>query len=133
MAMKSMAERREWLVSTTCQPVYEWFVSEAIASGLVVAPGFFDNPILRAAWLSGKWIAPAGIVLDPVKEAEGHELAIEVGFDTLEDVTLKVNGGDWKQKTEQRGREHAARVAAKAGTGSPRSFAAASAAEGPRQ
>ena len=113
MAMKAFAERREWLVSTFCHPVYEWFVAEAIQAGRIKAPGFFEDPILRAAWLAGKWIAPAGIVLDPVKEAEGHELAIEVGFDTLEDVTLRVNGGDWKQKTEQRGREHAARVAAK--------------------
>ncbi len=28
-------------------------------------------------------------------------------------MTLTRNGGDWKQVTEQRGREHAARVAAK--------------------
>ena len=113
IATKFFAEAREWFVGDVCDPVYEWFLSDALTSGLIQAPGFFESPILRTAWLGSTWIAPTGLVLDPVKEWEGDELGIAIGATTLEEVTLKRTGGDWKQKTEQRGREHAARVAAK--------------------
>lgn len=111
IATKFFAERRDWIVSDLCDPVYEWFVSTAILSGLIEAPGFFESPARRAAWLGTNWIPPTGLVLDPVKEWEGDKAGIDLGATTLEEVTLKRTGGDWKAKTEQRSREHAARVA----------------------
>ncbi len=111
MAQKFFAERREWLVSDFCAPVLEWFLSDAITSGVVRAPGFFESPLLRAAWLSGIWIPPVGLVLDPKKEWEGDAAGVALGALTLEEVALKRTNGDWLKKTEQRGREHAKRVA----------------------
>ncbi|MBY0260134.1 MAG: phage portal protein [Methylobacterium sp.] len=113
MAAKFFAERREWLVTTFCQPVYEWFLTDAINAGLIDAPGFFGSAVRRAAWAKALWKPPTGLVIDPVKEAEADKLNVDLGVTTLESVTLTRNGGDWKQVTEQRGREHAARVAAK--------------------
>lgn len=109
MAAQFFKEQREWLISVFCQPVYEWFLTEMILTGLIKAPGFFDDPVRRAAWLGSQWIPPSRIVIDPEKEwrAEGH--AIDLGAKTLEEVTLEKTGGDWKQKTEQRAREHKAR------------------------
>ncbi|WP_311276161.1 phage portal protein [Methylobacterium sp. WCS2018Hpa-22] len=112
MAAQFFDERREWLISTFCDPVYEWFIVDAINAGLIEAPGFFESPVRRAAWLGSMWIPPTGIILDPVKEWEGEKLGVEIGALTLEEVTLRRTGGDWKQKTEQRAREHKARVEA---------------------
>ena len=109
MASQFFKEHRTWLIETFCQPVYEWFIVDAINGGLLSAPGF-DDPVRRAAYLGSMWIAPAKLILDPMKEWEADELAIEIGAKTLEQVTTEKTGGDWKKNTEQRGREHAARV-----------------------
>lgn len=112
MAAQFFKERREWLISTLCQPVYEWFLTEAILAGLVEAPGFFDDPVKRASWLGTEWIPPSRLVIDPKKEWEAEEAAIAIGAKTLEEVTLEKTGGDWRQKTEQRAREHKLRAEA---------------------
>lgn len=111
MAAKFFAERREWLVRSFCQPVYEWFLLEEILAGRISAPGFFADPTVRAAWCGTMWVPPAGLVLDPKKEWEGYAAGVALGPLTLEEVALRTSGSDWKQRTEQRGREHAARVA----------------------
>ena len=113
MAAKFFDERRVWLVTTFCQPVYELFLSEAIDIGLIDAPGFFSSPVRRAAWAKALWKPPTGIMIDPVKEAKADKLNVDLGVTTLEAVTLRRTGGDWKANTEQRARERAARVAAK--------------------
>lgn len=41
--------RRAWLAAMFLQPIYEAWLEEAIAIGDVIAPGFFDDPLLRAA------------------------------------------------------------------------------------
>jgi len=111
MAAQFFKERRAWLVSTFCQPVYEWFLIDAINAGLIEAPGFFESPVKRAAWLGAQWIPPTRVVIDPLKEWRAEAEAVNLGAKTLEDVALEKTGRDWKTATEQRGREHAARVA----------------------
>ena len=41
-----------------CQPVYEIWLAEAVARGRVSAPGFFADPLIRAAWCGARWIGP---------------------------------------------------------------------------
>ena len=60
-------DRRTWLARNFCQPVYEWFLYEAVARGLIVAEGFLDDPVKRAAWCGANWLGRAPIVLDSVK------------------------------------------------------------------
>ncbi len=38
---------RNWFVDDFCNPVYEMWLSEAVASGRVSAPGFFADPLVR--------------------------------------------------------------------------------------
>lgn len=108
-AWQFFTDRRTWLERNFCQPVYEWFIYEAVARGLLQAPGFFDDPMKRAAWCGSKWIGPARIVLDPAKEAAAEEKWIAMGVKTLEGVTINQTGGDWWRNQEQRGREVALR------------------------
>ena len=50
--------RRAWFVSDFCQPVYEMWLSEAVALGRVKAPSFFSDPLIRSAWCNARWIGP---------------------------------------------------------------------------
>lgn len=43
--------RREWFANDFCKPIYEIWLSEAVALGRIQAPGFFSDPLIRAAWL----------------------------------------------------------------------------------
>lgn len=113
MASQFFKERREWLVTTLCDPVFEWFLSDAVAAGLIEAPGFFGNPVRRAAWLGGLWIGPARMVLDPGKEWKAEETAVNMGAKTLEQVIIEKTGGEFETTTSQRGKEHAVRAALK--------------------
>lgn len=96
---------RTWLARNLCQPVYEWWLYEMVARGLIDAPGFLSDPIKRAAWCGSKWLGRAPIVLDAIKDATAAEMWMDLGVETVESVTTKRNGGDWWRNQEQRGRE----------------------------
>ena len=105
MAWQFFSKRRFWLANRFCQPTYEWVIDEAVASGLLPAPGFFDNPLIRRAYLGAEWVGPARISLDPVKDANSDEKYLALGVKTLKDVTVERTGGDWVRKTNQRAQE----------------------------
>lgn len=93
--------RRQWLVDTLCQPIYEIWLCEAVASGRIVAPGFFIDPAKRAAWCGARWIGPVQGQLDPTKEVKADILAVSRGFKTHEQVAREYGGGDWNENIEQ--------------------------------
>ena len=72
--------RRSWFVNDFCQPVYEVWLAEAVARGRIKAPGFFDDPLIRAAWCSARWDGPALTQLDPKKEAESNAMLVQHGW-----------------------------------------------------
>ncbi len=113
MAAMFFRDRRTWLVRNFCAPVYEWFMTDAINAGVIQAPGFFEDPVKRAAWLGAQWIGPARIILDPLKEWKAETEAVNLGARTVEEVIIERSGGDFEQTTAQRAKEHAARAAAK--------------------
>ena len=100
-AWKSFKTYRQWFVNDFCDPVYELFLCEAVASGRVVAPGFFSDPAVRKAWLKCQWIGPAQGQLDPVKEVNAEILACQNGFSTYEDSALRLNGSDFNANVER--------------------------------
>lgn len=105
-AWKAFKMRREWITDDLCRPIYEIWMSEAVARGRIVAPGFFDNPILRAAYLKSEWIGPSQGQLDPTKEITAEILACSEGFSTHEQSTIRLNGGQWDANIEQLQREN---------------------------
>ena len=78
-AWKSFRMRRSWLVNDFCRPVWELFISEAVASGRLDAPDFLTDPVARAAYLGCEWIGPSQGQLDPVKEINAELSAIGAG------------------------------------------------------
>lgn len=105
-AWKSFKMRREWFVDDFCNPVYEIWMAEAVARGRIIAPGFFTDPSLRAAYLGAEWIGPSQGQLDPVKEITAEILAVENGFSTHAQSTVKLNGGSWESNVDQLAREN---------------------------
>jgi lambda family phage portal protein len=100
-AWKAFKMRREWFVSDFCRPVYAAWMAEAIARGRIDAPGFFDDPLIRAAYLGAEWIGPSQGQLDPIKEIMAEKIACEQGFSTHEQSTVRLNGGSWEANMEQ--------------------------------
>jgi len=106
-AWKAFKMWREWFVDDFCRPLYEVWLSEAVARGRILAPGFFFDPAIRAAWLGSEWIGPSQGQLDPVKEIQAEALACENGFSTREQSTVKLNGGSYEGNVEQLADENA--------------------------
>ena len=93
--------RRTWLVDDLCQPVYEMWLAEAVARGRVIAPGFFDDPLIRAAWSGARWVGPVQASLDPLKEVKAAVTQIQNALKTHEQVAREMGGGDWDKNVEQ--------------------------------
>lgn len=92
---KVVKMRREWFVSDFCRPIYEIFIYEAVARGRLKAPGFFDDPIKRKAWLGAVFIGPSQGMLDPTKEISAEVMACENGFSTRAESAIKLNGSEF--------------------------------------
>ena len=107
--------RRKWFVEDFCQPAYELWLAEAVARGRVKAPGFFSDPLIRAAWCGARWIGPVQGSLDPLKEARAAALQIQHALKTHEQVTREMSGGDWDANVEQLAAENAKLTAAGGG------------------
>lgn len=92
---KLVKMRREWFVSDWCRPVYELWLYEAVARGRIKAPGFFNDPIKRMAWLGADFIGPSQGMLDPTKEINAEQMMCENGFSTRADSAIRLNGSDY--------------------------------------
>lgn len=115
-AWEAFKMRRVWFVADFCQPVYEVWMAEAVARGRIKAPGFFDDPLVRAAWCGARWIGPVQASLDPLKEVKAAVLQVQKGFKTHEQVTREMGGGDWDENVEQLATENERLLAAGGGT-----------------
>lgn len=105
-AWKFFRSRREWLAAMFCQPVYEAVITEAVAKGYLTAPGFFADPMVRAAYLGAEWIGPPRGQIDQLKEGKAARERVEMGISTLSEETAALTGGDWERKHQQRAKEH---------------------------
>jgi len=111
MAWQAFRKRRGWLARHALDPIFEWFMVEAVSSGRIEAPGFFDDPVIREAWLTGEWIGPPRMSIDPLKEARADEVDIKTGAKTRQQAMLERTGGEFDEKHDQLAHENDRRVA----------------------
>ena len=100
-AWKGFRMRREWLADDFCRPVYEVWLTEAVARGRISAPGFLTDPIIRQAYLGSEWIGPSQGQLDPTKEVDAAVKAIENGLSTREAEAVKLNGSEFARNADK--------------------------------
>lgn len=110
-AWKRFKVGRAWLAAGLCQPVYETWLEEAVARGYIKAPGFFSDPLIRAAWCGAEWHGPTQGQLDPRAEVEAAATRVAEGFSTRTAETRELTGGDFWSNHRLRAREEAARKA----------------------
>lgn len=97
--------RRKWLVRSFCQPSFEEFMTEAVELRRLNLPGFFDDPIIRKAYLGSKWVGPAPGQIDPLREANAVEKRLALGTSTGEDETDATSGGNYEKNQIQLAKE----------------------------
>ncbi len=105
-AWKAFRMKRKWLAADFCQPVYEIFLTEAIANNRLKAPGFFLDPLIRKAYCGAQWNGPAQGQIDPVKEVNAAEKRISIGISTRQRETIEMMGGDFDSNVAQLAREN---------------------------
>lgn len=108
-------------VAQFCTPVYEDVISEAVARGLLKAPGFFSDPIRRQAWLGAVWMGPARPTIDPVKDANADKIYLEMGATSLTRIAAERFGQDLRVVQRRRAQDgsEAASAAARAPAKAP--------------
>lgn len=100
-AWKGFRMRRDWLTDDFCRPVYEIWLTEAVARGRISAPGFLTDPIIRQAYLGSEWIGPSQGQLDPTKEVAAAVTAIQNGLSTHEAEAVKLNGSQFATNADK--------------------------------
>lgn len=87
------------------QPIYEQWLSEAVALGRIDAPGFFDDPAIRQAWCGCMWMGASMGHVDPLKEVKAAAERIAHNISTEEQEASEYNGNDWLSNIRQRKKE----------------------------
>lgn len=108
-AWRSFRDRRDWFSHDFCQPTYETWLFEAVATGRIKAPGFFNDPVMRKLWSQAIWIGPSPGQIDPEKEVDAAVKRINNGFSTHERETAELTGMDWDSNIDVLMREWEAR------------------------
>lgn len=96
---------RASVVDDVCKIVYAVWMAQEVAQGSIYAPGFFADPMIRAAWLGSEWIGPKKPILDEEKAIDAAGKRVALGVSTGAQETAELNGGDWETNIKQRGRE----------------------------
>lgn len=102
---KEIEMRREWFVRDFCDPVFEWFMTEAVARGRIIAPGFTDDPIKKKAYLNAEWIGPSLGSINPKDEITSLSMAVQNGWMTNEQAAMILFGYDWYNNVDSLKRE----------------------------
>lgn len=88
-------QRRAAFVADFCRPIFELWLTEAIALGRIDAPGFFSDPIRHQAYLNADWLCESNHSLDAVKEVNAAILRINNGLSTREIEVANMSGRDY--------------------------------------
>lgn len=94
--------RRAWLAKSFCQPVYETWFAEAVASGRIEAPGFFADPLLRWAYTRAEWHGDSMGSLNPKDEVTAYLDAIDGRLMTRERAEWELFGTDWHATLDEK-------------------------------
>jgi len=105
MAYKSFRGKRDLMAKTFCQQVFELWLADEVAAGRISAPGFFADPVIKAAWCSAIWTGDGPGSIDPVKEVEAARMRVDLGISTKQAESIAFDGVDWEPKHAQRAKE----------------------------
>lgn len=97
---QSVFVKRDDFVSDFKTPVYNSWLLGEVGTGNMILKGF-EDPLLRAAWQSAKWIGIPSPSIDPVKEEKAAKIRVEEGFTTREQEAQKRHGSSFDSNIER--------------------------------
>lgn len=105
-AWKYFHNCRKWLADNFCRPIYELFLTEAVAEGRIIAPGFLTgDALIRKAWLGSDWVGDAPGHIDEGKAADAAIKRIEGGLSNESIEVTALTGRDRDAVYRQRKKE----------------------------
>jgi lambda family phage portal protein len=104
-AWRVFRKGRDFLATYFCQPIYEMWLDEAVASGRINAPGYFSDPRIRHAYSRARWQGDGPGAIDPVKEIQAAKMRIEEEISTRDSESMAFDGVPWEIKNKQRVKE----------------------------
>lgn len=102
---KSVRARRASFIRQFCEPIYELWMDEAVASGRLDAPGYFSDVRIKAAYQRASWYGPAMGQIDPLKEANAAVVRVDNLMSTRTKETAEITGEDFGDVVDQLSRE----------------------------
>ena len=72
-----------------------------VLTGKIKAPGYFDDPDIRQAWLRSEWVGPVFREIDVVKTAQAALLNNKMGLVSLDRLIKELNGGNFEEVHKQ--------------------------------
>jgi lambda family phage portal protein len=100
-AWKTFDMYRDWMVSGFCQPIYEEWMTEAVAKGRINAPGFFQDTAIRKAYTKAEWYGASRGQIDPLKEVQAAQVRVQCGFSTGTKEAMELTGTDFRDNVAQ--------------------------------
>ena len=107
-AQKAFKMQRRWFAADFNQPIFEAFLTEAVALGRLDLPGFFEDEATRAVYCGAEWIGPAMSQIDPTKEIAAMKEAVAAGFKTRTQAAIELNGSDFMKNAAELTKENKA-------------------------
>jgi lambda family phage portal protein len=105
-AWQHFRDWRNWLTLSFCQPVYETWLTEAVANGRIDAPGFFTDPLLRWAYTRAEWRGDSMGSINPKDEVAAYSAAIDARLTTRERAEWELFGTDFDATLGRKTSEH---------------------------
>jgi len=72
-----------------------------VLTGKIKAPGYFDDPDIRQAWLRSEWVGPVFREIDVVKTAQAALLNNKLGIVSVDRLIKELNGGNFEEVHKQ--------------------------------
>jgi|GEM_PF-2174418 len=92
---------QDFVARKFCSPVYRRWLSMAVLSGTVIAPGYFDNPKF---WEASEFMPPGwSWGINPLQEVNASRASMEAGITTLADECAFL-GKDYKRQLRLAGK-----------------------------
>lgn len=119
MAYHTFRKKRGRFARQFVAEVRSWVIEEAILTGRLEAPKFFEDALIRQAWLRAEITGPVRITLDPKKDAEADKIDRDNGFKTSQQIMTERTGGDFDVKMDTIKRENERMTDARQATPQP--------------
>ena len=97
---KTVEKERQNFITNFCEPIYKEWLRIANERGEIISPGYLESTNIKQkdiqnAYLKAGWIGPEPEIIDPLKEAQAYETAVNMGWTTNTEVAKRLHKTDY--------------------------------------